>query len=102
MATDGITIIIRAPGAEPQGIEGVAGFSLVTIPTNDPDNNTAYAGNLDPETLGRVGMWQITLAKSLKDGTRPRPLGQDFTEAELRAMRMRREGRTESGLILPN
>lgn len=98
---EGISILIKAPGAEPQVMEDLAGFALVTIPVTDPDNNTGFAGNVDPETLGRIGMWMITLAKSMKDGTPPRALGQEFTEEELRLLKMRREGKTESGIYLP-
>lgn len=100
-----ITITIKPEGGEPEVIEGVSGFSLVAIPEKDPDTNTSYFGNLDHKALAQVGVWLVTLSKSMRDGTEMRPLGYKPTQAEQRFIDMKRgksERQTESGIYLPN
>lgn len=62
-----ITITISIPGNPPEVITGIKSFEMIVIPENDPENNTSFYTNMQPDGLAICGSWLISVAKAVRD-----------------------------------
>lgn len=91
------TIIIKNEGQEPEVLEDVYTYVVLTVPKDNPDNGSLYTTITEPTALAKVGAWFISLAKSISKKEPVKPLDQVFGDKEKRLFNKR-----DSGIYLPN
>jgi hypothetical protein len=72
---DPVRIQINVPGRQPEVIEDVAMYALVTVPYEKADQNSAFHTNMGqlPKRIAEIGMWMIRLAKFMDEGGKGKP-----------------------------
>lgn len=73
---DTARIQVNLPGSEPDHIEGVSAFVLLTIPKENPsDDSQLRVAGMTPEMVAECGAYLISVARAMKTGKAPTPLG---------------------------